>query len=123
MNKKILSVVFPLIIFTGLLNVGAGAEVSQYQESKVASFSGNKTTSTPPFTVKGKWELQWMAEGILGITLYELSEKIPKQRIENTVLSMEGGTGSRDYAKAGTYYLKVTASKAWGIDILELNPE
>jgi hypothetical protein len=63
------------------------------------------------------------AEGVLGITLYELYEKKPKQRIENTVLSMKGGTGSRDYAKAGNYYLKITASKAWGIDIVELNPE
>ena len=123
MNKKICLVVFPLIIFTGLLNVGAGAEINQYQKNKIARFAGNKTTTTSPFTVQGKWELQWTAEGILGITLYELYEKRPKKRIENTVLSMKGGTGSRDYAKAGTYYLKVTASKAWGIDIVELNPK
>ncbi len=123
MNEKMFFVVFPLIIFIGLLNVGAGAEVTQYQKNKIARFTGNKTTSTSPFTVQGKWELQWTAEGILGITLYELPEKGPKQRIEYTVLSMKGGTGSRDYAKAGTYYVKVTASKAWGIDIVELSSE
>ena len=117
-------VVFPLIIFTGLLNVGAGAEVNQHQETQDRQVYGKiKRTTTPPFTVQGKWELQWTAEGILGITLYELYEKKPKQRIENTVLSMKGGTGSRDYAQAGRYYLKITASKAWGIDIVELNPE
>jgi hypothetical protein len=123
MNKKMFFVVFPLIIFTGLLKVGAGAEINQHQEPKIARFTGNKTTTTSPFTVQGKWQLQWTAEGILGITLYELYEKRPKQRIENTVLSMKGGTGSRDYAKAGRYYLKITASKAWGIDIVELSPE
>ena len=71
MNKKVCLVVFPLIIFTGLLNVGAGAEVNQHQKTKIARFTGNKTETTPPFTVQGKWELQWTAEGILGITLYE----------------------------------------------------
>jgi hypothetical protein len=123
MNKKMFFVVSPLIIFTGLLKVGAGAEVNQYQEPKIARFTGNKTTTTSSFTVQGKWELQWTAEGILGITQYELYEKNPKQRIENTVLSMEGGTGSRDYAKAGNYYLKITASKAWGIDIVDFSSE
>jgi hypothetical protein len=103
--------------------VGAGAEVNQHQETKIARFTGNKTETTPPFTVPGKWELQWTAEGILGITLYELPKKGPKQRIENTGLSMKGGTGSRNYAKAGNYYLKVTASKAWSIDVVERNPE
>ena len=116
--------VFPLIISTVLLmNDGESAEINQHQETKIARFTGNKTETTPPFTVQGKWELQWTAEGILGITQYELYEKNPKQRIENTVLSMEGGTGSRDYAKAGNYYLKITASKAWGIDIVELSSE
>ena len=70
-------VVFPLIIFIGLLNVGAGAEINQYQGPKIARFTGNKTTTTSPFTVQGKWQLQWTAEGILGITLYELYEKTP----------------------------------------------
>jgi hypothetical protein len=123
MNKKICLVVFPLIISTVLMNDGESAEVNQYQEPKIARFAGNKTTSTPPFTVQGKWQLQWTAEGILGITLYELPEKGPKQRIENTGLSMKDGTGSRNYAKAGNYYLKVTASKAWSIDVVERNPE
>ena len=36
---------------------------------------------------------------------------------------MKGGTGSRDYAKAGNYYLKITASKAWGIDIVDFSSE
>ena len=62
-------------------------------------------TPTPPLTVQGKWKLQWTAEGVLGITLYELYEKWTKKRIENTELSMKGGTGSRDYAKTGSYYL------------------
>ena len=44
-------------------------------------------------------------------------------RIENTVLSMKGGTGSRDYAKAGGYHLKMTASNTWSIDIVALNPQ
>ncbi len=123
MNKKVCLVVFPLIISTVLMNDGNSAEINQHQETKIARFTGNKTETTAPFTVQGKWQLQWTAEVILGITLYELYEKKPKQRIENTVLSMKGGTGSRDYAKAGNYYLKITASKAWGIDIVELNPE
>jgi len=54
MNEKMFFVVFPLIIFIGLLNVGAGAEVTQYQKNKIARFTGNKTTSTSPFTRSGQ---------------------------------------------------------------------
>lgn len=120
MNKKIFGVVFSLIISTVLMNDSEGAEITQYAATKTARFAGKETTTTPPFAVQGKWKLQWTSEGILGIILYETGTK---KRIENTVLSMKGGTGSRDYAKAGTYYLKVTASNSWGIDIVELNPE
>ncbi|MEE9233185.1 MAG: hypothetical protein V3U07_06990 [Nitrospirales bacterium] len=56
-------------------SVGEGAEISQYNEIKIARFAGKETTPTPPLTVQGKWKLQWTAEGVLGITLYELYEK------------------------------------------------
>jgi len=56
-------------------SVGEGAEISQYNEIKIARFAGKEMTPTPPLTVQGKWKLQWTAEGVLGITLYELYEK------------------------------------------------
>ena len=54
------------------MNDGESAEINQHQETKIARFTGNKTETTPPVTIQGKWELQWTAEGILGITLYDL---------------------------------------------------
>ena len=91
--------VFPLIISTVLMNESEGAEINQYHETKTAMFAGKETTTTPPFTVQGKWKLQWTSEGILGIILYETGTKM---RIENTVLSKKVGTGSRYYPKAGS---------------------
>ena len=75
-------VVFPLIISTVLMNDGESAEINQHQETKIARFTGNKTETTPLFTVQGKWELQWTAEGIIGITLYELYEKNPNSGLK-----------------------------------------
>lgn len=86
--------------------------------SGVRTFSGSGGKNTRPFTVDGRWEIQWDAEG----SIFQIYLHSGDGRLLGVPANQQGpGEGSSFQPRGGTYYLQVNAIGAWEIRIVPLS--
>ncbi len=84
----------------------------------IATFVGTGSKNTRPFSVPAGWEIQWDAKG----DIFQMCLHLADGSIAGFPASQQGsGTGSTYQAKAGKYYLDVSAIGKWSINIVDVD--
>lgn len=87
------------------------------KDKVIVQFSGKGIQSTRPFTVRGRWEIQWAAKGMY----FSLGLHTAKGKLVDTVANqLDSGTGSSYQPKGGKYYFKINAAHLWTIRVVSI---
>jgi hypothetical protein len=93
---------------------GPGQQILSSAGSTVATFSGDSNQTTSSFTVREGWDINWESTG----TAFAFA--IKGDRDFGTVINLtEPGSGITSPTGAGSYYLEVTATGPWTIEITQ----
>jgi len=103
-----------------LLFVLLGSPGWSADEQIVQEVSGNGARNLRPFTVKDNWEIRWENKGTM-IT-------IAIRYADGKMAAMGGnaekpGRGSSYQPKGGTYFLEVTGTEDWTVQVVQLPPK
>jgi formylglycine-generating enzyme required for sulfatase activity len=84
--------------------------------SVIASFSGAGNKKTKPFTTAGAWEVHWLAESPISLSLHNMNGNWAGMEEHQ----LKPGRGSSFCLYSGKYYLRVVATGPWAIKIIPL---
>ena len=117
----------PFKRWTGLLAVCLLAGTAAAQQGEALEFSGSSSTTTPKFTVKAPWILDWRV-----FSDFPQSVSIEIALLDGTTGMHEGlvlqrkemGNGVKLFNESGTYQLRIDSDLArWQILVKELTEE
>lgn len=97
--------------------VSQGESVSPAGKDALYSWSGRGVTSTRPFKVSDRWELQWNTDG----DFFAVYLKSAEGELLDVLANQVGkGSGSAFYPKGGEYYLQINAMGNWKVRVVNV---
>ncbi|MCW5695396.1 MAG: hypothetical protein KIS96_01545 [Bauldia sp.] len=80
----------------------------------VATFTGNGSQTTRPFTVSAPWEIQWDVGDTTAFYIYDDATGDPV----SSAMQTGAGTGASYIREPGRYYVQVSGRGPWTVNIV-----
>jgi len=105
----------------------AGGAFNMQAEEVIREFSGNRSTETAEFEVRGPWLVDWIVNSdypsSMGIAV-TLAYGVTGYHFGNVFKTKEPGNGLRLIQESGRFKFKVdSAITNWTLKVIELTPE
>jgi hypothetical protein len=110
-----------------ILALGGLASTTLSAEQLVREFNGDKSETTPEFTVEGPWLLDWRLNGsydqMMALDIALIDAKSGKH-LGRVLHTQRRGDGLKIFDDGGTFKLRISASLArWTIKIKQIEEE
>ncbi len=92
--------------------------ISAYADKIIVKFKGSRNKMTPTFKVKPSWQIKYRAREEVHFSVVVRDEYGKYINLAVNIIGPKKGLYYQE--KGGTYYLDVTATRHWYIEIIQI---